>query len=108
MQRLLQCAAKQGLATDYVARLLAAFPAESQEVHDPADQGEPGPLVEPLTDTELSIVRLMAAGLSNREIAGELFLSVNTIKVYASRLYAKLGVRRRGEAAAIARELGLI
>jgi LuxR family maltose regulon positive regulatory protein len=50
----------------------------------------------------------MAAGLSNREIADELFLSVNTIKVYASRLYAKLGVHRRGEAAAAARELGLI
>jgi LuxR family maltose regulon positive regulatory protein len=66
------------------------------------------PLLEPLTDQEQRILRLMAAGLSNREIADELFLSVNTIKVYASRMYAKLSVHRRGEAVAIARELDLI
>jgi LuxR family maltose regulon positive regulatory protein len=63
---------------------------------------------EPLKDQELQILRLMAAGLSNREIADELFLSVNTIKVYASRIYGKLGVHRRGEAVARAQELDLI
>ena len=50
----------------------------------------------------------MAAGLSNREIADELYLSVNTVKVYASRLYSKLGVHRRGEAVARAQELDLL
>jgi LuxR family maltose regulon positive regulatory protein len=108
MQRLLQRAAEHGPAADYAARLRSAFPAASQPAPHPAGRGEPDPLVDPLTDVELSIVRLMAAGLSNGEIAGELFLSVNTVKVYASRLYAKLGVHRRGEAAAVARELHLI
>ena len=65
-------------------------------------------LLEPLNEQELRILRLMAAGLSNREIADELYLSVNTIKVYASRIYGKLGVHRRGQAVARAQELGLI
>jgi LuxR family maltose regulon positive regulatory protein len=65
-------------------------------------------LLEPLRDQELRILRLMAAGLSNREIADELFLSVNTIKVYVSRIYGKLGVHKRGQAVARAQELGLI
>jgi LuxR family maltose regulon positive regulatory protein len=65
-------------------------------------------LLEPLKDQEIRILRLMAAGLSNREIADELYLSVNTVKVYASRIYNKLGVHKRGEAVAQAQELGLI
>jgi LuxR family maltose regulon positive regulatory protein len=64
--------------------------------------------VEPLKEQEIQILRMMAAGRTNREIADELYLSVNTIKVYASRLYSKLGVHRRGEAVAWAQELGLI
>jgi LuxR family maltose regulon positive regulatory protein len=74
----------------------------------PASHADREPLIEPLTERELSILRLMAAGLSNREIASELYLSVNTIKVYASRTYSKLGVHRRGEAVAQAREIGLL
>jgi DNA-binding NarL/FixJ family response regulator len=47
----------------------------------------------------------MAGGLSNREIAGELYLSVNTIKAYSSQLYGKMGVKKRAEA--VARAYGL-
>ena len=65
-------------------------------------------LLEPLKDQEIRILRLMAAGLSNREIADEVLLSTNTIKVYASRIYSKLGTHRRGEAVARAQELGLL
>ncbi len=65
-------------------------------------------LLDPLTDHELQVLRLMAAGLSNREIGEELFLSVNTIRWYASQLYSKLNVNRRGEAVAQARELELL
>jgi LuxR family maltose regulon positive regulatory protein len=50
----------------------------------------------------------MAAGLSNREIADKLFLSFNTIRWYASQIYSKLNVKRRGEAVALAQELGLL
>ena len=53
-------------------------------------------------------MRLIAAGRSNREIADELYLSVNTIRWYASQMYAKLGVRRRSEAVALARQLGIL
>ena len=54
------------------------------------------------------MLRLRAAGLSNREIAAELYLSANTIRWYASQLYGKLGVKRRGEAVARAQELGIL
>jgi LuxR family maltose regulon positive regulatory protein len=106
VQRLLQEAAIRGLASDYITRLLSSFPAALQG--DTLSSQPVRPLVEPLTERELSMLRLMAAGLSNREIAGELYLSVNTIKVYASRIYSKLGVHRRAEAVVRAQELDLI
>lgn len=62
----------------------------------------------PLNRHEVDILRLIAAGRSNKEIAGELSLSVNTIKMYTSQLYRKLGVRRRTEAVALARQKGLL
>jgi LuxR family maltose regulon positive regulatory protein len=65
-------------------------------------------LIEPLNKREREILRLMAVGNSNREIGDELFLSVNTIRWYASQIYVKLGVKNRGAAVARARELELI
>ena len=61
---------------------------------------------EPLTERELQILRLMAAGLSNKEIAAELFLSINTIKTYTARIYEKYSVHNRAEAVNYAHELG--
>lgn len=58
-----------------------------------------------LTQRELAILKLIAAGYSNQAIADELFLSVNTVKMYCSGIYQKLGVRRRTEAVAVARRL---
>jgi DNA-binding CsgD family transcriptional regulator len=57
---------------------------------------------------EIAILRLIAAGRSNKEIADELALSVNTIKMYSSQIYRKLGVRRRTEAVAYARTKGFL
>jgi DNA-binding CsgD family transcriptional regulator len=65
-------------------------------------------LIDPLTDQDKKILQRIAAGLSNKEIASELALSTNTIKMYTSKLYRKLGVRRRTEAIARARELELL
>lgn len=65
-------------------------------------------LVEQLTQHERAIVQLIAQGLSNKEIADELSLSTNTIKMYTSQLYRKLGVRRRTEAVARARQLHIL
>lgn len=61
-----------------------------------------------LNPREKEILVALANGLSNKEIAAELFLSVNTIKMYTTQIYRKLGVTRRTEAAAAARKLGLV
>jgi LuxR family maltose regulon positive regulatory protein len=60
------------------------------------------------TESELRVLRLLASGLSQREIGNELFLSSNTIKSHARALYRKLGASSRAEAVARARELGVI
>src|SRR5581483_3401131 len=61
-----------------------------------------------LTARELDVLRLIAAGLSNRQIGTELFISGNTAGVHVSRILAKLGAATRTQAAAIARERGLV
>lgn len=61
-----------------------------------------------LTPRELEILTLIAAGLSNREIAERAFVSENTVKTHSSRVFDKLGVQRRTQAAQRARELGLV
>jgi ATP/maltotriose-dependent transcriptional regulator MalT len=65
-------------------------------------------LIDPPTDREMEILRLVAAGLSNSDIAGRLYITVGTTKWHLNHLYAKLGVSRRTEAVAKARELSLI
>ena len=61
-----------------------------------------------LTRRELEVLRLLARGLSNRDIADELVISVRTADVHVSRILGKLGVRRRGQASAIALSLGAV
>src|SRR5262249_55406160 len=61
-----------------------------------------------LTSRELEVLRLVAAGHSNRRIATELFISPKTASVHVSRIIAKLTVTNRVEAAAVARRLGLL
>ncbi len=65
-------------------------------------------LVEPLTDKEIAVLRLIAAGLSNNEIAESLFKSTGTVKNQVSSLMAKLGVRDRTRAVLKAIDLGLL
>ena len=84
-------------APEFVSVLLAAFSA-----------GEAAqPLLEPLSERELEVLRLVANGRSNREIAETLFVTVGTIKKHLNNVYGKLGVARRTEAVAQARLLGL-
>ena len=61
-----------------------------------------------ITPRELEILEAMAAGLSNREIAERLFVSENTVKTHAARLFAKLSAQRRTQAVQRAKEAGLI
>jgi DNA-binding CsgD family transcriptional regulator len=61
-----------------------------------------------ITRRELEILELVAQGLSNREIAGKLFVSENTVKTHCSRAFDKLGARRRTQAVQMGKQLGLL
>jgi LuxR family maltose regulon positive regulatory protein len=69
---------------------------------------EAQPPLEPLSETEIRVLRYLPTNLSAREIANELYVSPNTVKTHMHHLYAKLGAHRRGEAVARARALGLL
>jgi LuxR family transcriptional regulator, maltose regulon positive regulatory protein len=72
-----------------------------------SDRGVP-PLVEPLSEPELRVLRFLPSNLTMPELAGELFLSLNTVKTHMRHIYAKLGVHTRSEAVRRARALGLL
>ena len=108
MARLLSEAAVRGLMPDYVHKLQAAFEAEALKSDDKSSLPSAGPLIEPLSQRELEVLRLIAHGLSNDEISKRLFLALDTVKGHNRRIYDKLQVQRRTEAVARARELGLL
>ena len=60
------------------------------------------------TKREMEVLQLIAQGLTNRQIAGELYITVGTVKSYTSQIYGKLGVGNRTQAVAYARTLSLI
>jgi LuxR family maltose regulon positive regulatory protein len=64
--------------------------------------------IEPVTERELEILQLIGRGYTNREIAEILTISANTVKTHASNIYGKFGVRRRTQAVALGRDLGLL
>jgi LuxR family transcriptional regulator, maltose regulon positive regulatory protein len=66
------------------------------------------PPLEPLSNSEIRVLRYLPTNLSAREIANELYVSTNTVKTHMHHLYAKLGTHRRGEAVERARALGLL
>jgi LuxR family maltose regulon positive regulatory protein len=87
----------------YTDKLLAAL-SPSPSVGEAANEN----LAEPLSERELDILRLIAIGRSNQEIAEMLVIAVSTVKTHINNLYGKLGTNRRTEAIAIAREQGLL
>jgi LuxR family maltose regulon positive regulatory protein len=96
----------------YLEKLLVAFPSTTTEnpklVLSKIEGSKIQGLVESLSQRELEVLRLMAQGLSNREISERLFLALDTIKGHNRRIFDKLQVQRRTEAIARARELGLL
>ncbi|MGF1471323.1 MAG: LuxR C-terminal-related transcriptional regulator [Rubrobacteraceae bacterium] len=111
MARLLSEAATRGIMPNYSGKLLAAFEVdkqgtagESPSTAFPSSQ----PLIEPLSQRELEILRLVAQGLSNRQISERLFLALSTVKGHNRIIFSKLMVQNRTEAVARARELGLL
>ncbi len=99
MAELLRRAVAQGLHGPYALHLLKAW---DETVTSPQ------PLIEPLSERELDVLRRVAAGYSNQEIAQELVVAVSTVKRHISNIHGKLGVGSRTQAVARARELGLL
>jgi LuxR family transcriptional regulator, maltose regulon positive regulatory protein len=87
----------------YVETLRVAFGGETRDL-----DRSPASLVEALSEREMQVLRLIAAGQSNGEMADALVVSLNTIKTHVKRLYEKLGTRSRLETVERARELGLL
>ena len=106
-QRAAQAAA--GVPLGCLARLQRAFDPGDAAPDPGRDTATAAPgIVEPLTSRELEVLGLLAAGSSNRAIAGQLVVTLNTVKKHVSHLLDKLGATNRTEAVARARELGLI
>jgi LuxR family transcriptional regulator, maltose regulon positive regulatory protein len=102
MATLLEVAAEHEIAGDYVGRLLTAFGETVQT--KPASQG----LVDPLSQRELDVLRLLGTDLGGPEIARELVVSLNTVRTHTKNIYAKLGVNNRRAAVRLAQELDLM
>jgi LuxR family maltose regulon positive regulatory protein len=65
-------------------------------------------LIEPLSESELEVLRLLMEGLSNREIAERMVVAVGTVKTHLHNVYGKLGVQNRAQAIIKAQELNLV
>jgi LuxR family maltose regulon positive regulatory protein len=104
MAKLLRQAITRGDSSSYAAKLLAALEDEAEAKERSA---RPPPLVEPLTDREMEVLRLLTTSLSSTEMAEELFISVNTVRSHIKSIYGKLDVHSRMEAVRRAEELGL-
>jgi LuxR family maltose regulon positive regulatory protein len=94
----------------YAQRLLGLFDSSGEGAGEaaPLPHPAPAPLLEALSDRELEILRLVAQGLPDREVAEKLVVVIGTVKKHLSNIYGKLGVRSRTQAVARAHELGLL
>jgi LuxR family maltose regulon positive regulatory protein len=102
MRDLLEAAAARGIGGRYVQRLVSSFEAT------PAPRAAAAGPVEPLSDRELDVLRLLATDLGGPDIARELVLSLNTVRTHTRNIYTKLGVNNRRAAVRRATELDLL
>jgi LuxR family transcriptional regulator, maltose regulon positive regulatory protein len=102
MADLLEAAARQGIASTYVRRLLAA--AGQVEASSRVNQA----LIEPLSEREMDVLRLLGSDLDGPEIARQLVVSLHTVRSHTKSIYAKLGVNNRRAAVRRAAELDLL
>jgi LuxR family maltose regulon positive regulatory protein len=98
MKTLLAAATEQGISPSYTERLLPAFERK------PVQEG----LVDPLSQRELEVLRLLGTELSGPEIADHLVVALNTVRTHTKNIYAKLGVTNRRAAVRLGEELDLL
>lgn len=94
---------KRFFSLSVAAKVVAEFARVSSKT-----RREVGSVIEPLSERELEILRLIGQGASNREIAGALFLAEGTVKNHVTNILGKLGARDRTQAAIKAKDLGLM
>lgn len=97
--RLLHSAANNGMSASYARMILG---------HLAPQDDDPDAAVQPLSPRELEVLQHLALGQTNRQIASEMVVSLNTVKAHTRRLYDKLGVSSRTQAVARARELNIL
>ena len=100
--------APDGAPDVYAGRLLEHFALQAADSGNGGPRSGRAPGLEPLSGREVEVLELVAAGRSNAEIAGELYLSVGTVKAHVHHIFGKLLVRNRSQAVARARELRLL
>lgn len=108
LAKLLYRAAVKGYSPSYCGKLLAGFSNELPTTTEASLSSPDEAYVETLTNRELGVLELIERGLSNREIAAELYISLSTVKGHTSSIIGKLGVSNRTQAVARARSLGIL
>jgi LuxR family maltose regulon positive regulatory protein len=116
MARLLYRAAENGVTPAYTGMLLAAFegpaqeqpPASMEVIPSSSDGDTSSAIVEPLSEREIEVLSCIADGLSNREIALQLTISLTTVKTHTRNIYRKLDVNRRTQAVAKGKSVGIL
>jgi LuxR family maltose regulon positive regulatory protein len=106
MLKLLRRLRPDGYQAQYVSQLISVIQDELRI--EPQFQKGEQPLIEPLSERELEVLRLLPTSLTSNEIADELYIAVSTVRSHIKNIYGKLGVHRRNEAVIQAKELGLI
>jgi len=112
MQQKEERSGSSSVSPNYVAQLLSAFPPELVpavvKTHVTSASLPASYLVDPISERELEVLQLVAAGLSNDEIAKKLYLATSTVKRHINNIYAKLDVHSRTQAVARGKELRLL
>jgi LuxR family maltose regulon positive regulatory protein len=103
MAALLRAAETRDIAPDYIPKLLAAFETDNVQVEPPSVTS----LIEPLSERELEVLRLLKTELSGPEIADQLMIALSTMRTHTQNIYSKLGVSNRRAAVRRAEKLNL-